>query len=166
MPRSATATKSEESIRDLEEYRQFLRQGAPSPHAYVVLLGLHSYDLPDLLRSVRRGLPYKAFERFIRNLSLSPEEAMAFVDIPRRTAHRRKREGRLQPDESDRLLRASRVFGRALELFDGDRDAAVEWLTAPITALGGARPIELARTEVGAREVEATIGRIEDGVFS
>jgi len=24
----------------------------------------------------------------------------------------------------------------------------------------------LARTEVGAREVEATIGRIEDGVFS
>src|SRR2546428_2127751 len=126
MPRSATAIKSEESIRDLEEFRQFLRQGAPSPHAYVVLLGLHSYDLPDLLRAVRKGLPYKAFERFVRNLSLSPEEAMTFVDIPRRTAHRRKREGQLQPDESDRLRRSSRVFARALDLLEAARATPCE----------------------------------------
>jgi putative toxin-antitoxin system antitoxin component (TIGR02293 family) len=64
------------------------------------------------------------------------------------------------------LLRASRLFGRTLELFEGDRDAATEWLTTAQPALGGARPIDLANTDVGAREVETLIGRLEHGVFS
>ncbi|HEY8848055.1 MAG TPA: antitoxin Xre-like helix-turn-helix domain-containing protein [Thermoanaerobaculia bacterium] len=166
MTRLARARSDETSTKDIDTFRQFLEAGRPGPHAYVVLLGLHSYDLPDLLRHVRNGLPYKSFERFLRNLSLPADQAMEFIDIPRRTMVRRKREGRLQPDESDRLLRASRVFARALELFEGDREAAVHWLTSPIVALGGARPIDLARTEVGAREVEREIGRAEDGVYS
>jgi putative toxin-antitoxin system antitoxin component (TIGR02293 family) len=165
MARTAPA-RSEDASKDIETFQQFLVSGRPGPHAYVALLGLRSYDLPDLLRSVRNGLPYKSFERFLRNLSLPADQVMEFVDIPRRTLVRRKREGRLQPDESDRLLRASRIFARALELFDGDRDAAIRWLTSPIIALGGARPIDLARTEVGAREVEREIGRAEDGVYS
>jgi putative toxin-antitoxin system antitoxin component (TIGR02293 family) len=69
-------------------------------------------------------------------------------------------------EESDRLLRAGRVFGRALELFDGDTNAARNWLSKPQPALGGGVPLELAETEVGAREVEAAIGRIEHGVYS
>ena len=59
-----------------------------------------------------------------------------------------------------------RVFGRALELFEGDSRAAERWLSSPKRALGGAVPSELAETEAGAREVEALIGRIEHGVFS
>ena len=59
-----------------------------------------------------------------------------------------------------------RVFDRALELFEGDSRAAERWLSSPKAALGGAVPSELAKTEAGAREVEALIGRIEHGVFS
>ena len=59
-----------------------------------------------------------------------------------------------------------RVFGRALELFEGDSQAAERWLSSPRAALGGATPLELAKTEAGAREVEALIGRLEHGVFS
>ena len=91
---------------------------------------------------------------------------MAFVNIPRRTLTRRKREGVFAPDESDRLLRAARVFGRTLELFDGDRDRALDWLTTPQPGLGGAIPLQMARTDVGAREVERLVGRLEQGVFS
>jgi uncharacterized protein (DUF2384 family) len=32
--------------------------------------------------------------------------------------------------------------------------------------LGGAIPLEIAKTEVGAREVEQIIGRLEQGVFT
>ena len=59
-----------------------------------------------------------------------------------------------------------RVFGKALELFEGDARAAERWLSSPRRALGGATPLELARTEDGAGEVEALIGRLEHGVFS
>jgi putative toxin-antitoxin system antitoxin component (TIGR02293 family) len=152
--------------KDLDRFRQYLRRGAPGPHAYVVLLGLETFDPLDLLRAVKKGLSYRTFERFRRNTSLSFERVTDLIDIPRRTMTRRKRDGRFLPDESDRLLRASRLFGRTLELFEGDRDAATEWLTTAQPALGGIIPLEIARTDVGAREVERLVGRLEHGVFA
>ena len=152
--------------RDLDRFRQYLRRGSPGPHAYVILIGLETFDPLDLLRAVKKGLPYRTFERFRQNTSLSFERVTDLIDIPRRTMTRRKREGRFLPDESDRLLRASRLFGKALELFEGDRDAATDWLTTAQPALGGAVPLDLAKNEVGSREVERLVGRIEHGIFS
>lgn len=162
---AALHDRTDTSTRDLERFRQQLRQGAPGPHAYVVLLGLETFDAPALLRSVEKGIAYKAFERFRRNTSLSAECLLEVIHVPRRTLTRRKSEGRFLPDESDRLLRAARVFGKALQLFEGDRDAAVEWLSTAQPALGGGVPLDLARTEVGAQEVERLVGRLEYGVF-
>jgi putative toxin-antitoxin system antitoxin component (TIGR02293 family) len=131
-----------------------------------VLLGLETFDSPQLLRSVAKGLPYRAFERLVANTTLSSDEAIVLLNIPQRTLTRRKHEGRFHEDESDRLVRASRIFGRALSLFEGDHDAAKRWLSEPQRALGGGIPLALARTEVGALEVERLIGRLEHGVFS
>lgn len=152
--------------RELERFRHFLRQGAPGPHVYVLLLGMDTFDPPALFRALTKGLPYRAFERLIRNSGLPAERIMALIDVPRRTLTRRKRDGRFLPSESDRLLRAARVFGQALALFEGDRDAAKDWLDNTQRALGGVSPLDLARTEAGAREVERLIGRLEHGVFS
>lgn len=163
---TAARRAPEATTRDVERFRDFLHRGSPGPHSYVVLLGLETFDAPELLRSVKKGFRYQTIERFQRNTSLSIERVTELVGIPRRTLTRRKREGRFLPDESDRLLRASRLFGNALELFEGDRDAATEWLTAAQPALGGATPIDLAKTDWGAREVERLIGRLEHGVFS
>ena len=154
------------STKDLDRFRQYLRRGAPGAHAYVVLLGLDTFDPPDLLRAVKKGLAYRTFERFRQNTSLPLDRVLDLIDMPRRTLTRRKREGRFLPDESDRLLRASRVFGKALELFEGDRGAATEWLNSRQPALGGAVPLDLAKSEVGALEVERLVGRLEHGVFS
>jgi len=80
-----------------------------------------------------------------------------------RTLSRRQREGRLARDESDRVLRAAKIFDLTVELFEGDSDGAREWLLLPQYGLGGQRPVNFARTEVGAREVENLIGRLEWG---
>jgi putative toxin-antitoxin system antitoxin component (TIGR02293 family) len=151
---------------DVEQFRRFMAEGALGAHSYVVLLGLDTFDALALLHTVKKGLLYKTIERFQRNTLLPFERITALLDIPRRTLTRRKREGRLLPDESDRLLRASRLFGKTLELFGGDRVAAAEWLTSAQPALGGASPIDLAHTDIGAREVERLVGRLEHGVFS
>jgi putative toxin-antitoxin system antitoxin component (TIGR02293 family) len=163
---TATTHHADETTRDVERFRQFLDRGSPGPHAYVVLLGLETFAAQDLLRAVGKGFVYRTFERFQRNTALPFDFLLALIDVPRRTLTRRKREGRFLPDESDRLLRASRLFGRTLELFEGDRQAATDWLTSAQPALGGATPLDLARTDVGAREVERLIHRLEHGVFS
>src|SRR5713101_587357 len=149
-----------------ERFRAFLQTGSPGANSYVVLLGLETFDSRQLLRLVEHGLPYSAFERLVANTSLASDAALVLVSIPQRTLTRRKREGRFHPNESDRLVRASRIFARGLSLFEGDRDAAKQWLSAPQKALGGEVPLALARTEVGALEVERLIGRLEHGVFT
>ena len=54
----------------------------------------------------------------------------------------------------------------ALELFEGDAAAARRWFYTPAKASGGERPITLARTDLGTREVEALIDRLEQGVLT
>lgn len=164
--RSATASTARSKGSGLERYRKFLKVGGPGPNSHVVLLGIETFDAPQLLRSVEHGLPYSAFERLVANTSLPSDDALVLVNIPQRTLTRRKREGRFHQDESDRLVRASRIFARALGLFDGDRDAAKHWLSEPQKAFGGEVPLVLARTEVGALEVERLLGRLEHGVFT
>lgn len=137
----------------------------PAGHAYVTLLGLKETVAADLVETVRKGLPFRAFEKFVSTTQLSSSDAAALVNIPTRTLTRRKQSGRLEPDESDRLLRASRVLGRTIELFEGDRDAAREWLARPQRALGGATPFDLATTEVGALAVERLVDQLEHGIF-
>jgi len=42
----------------------------------------------------------------------------------------------------------------------------VLWLTDDNIALGGVAPLEYARTEVGADEVENLVGQIQHGIFA
>ena len=132
----------------------------------VSLLGLDLVEVSNLGQNLDKGLPFRCYDRLARNVGLPAEQLIELVDIPRRTLLRRKSEGRFSPNESDRLLRVARIFGKALELFDGDRDAAIDWLTARQVGLGGTIPFQLARSETGAREVESLLGRLEYGVFS
>ena len=137
-----------------------------SKNSYILLLGLKVTQIPELLECIKKGLGYDSWESFIRNTDLRKEDAASLVRISPRTLSRRKEEGRLHPDESDRLIRAARIFGLTSELFDGDIDSARKWLTAAQPALGGSTPIEYASTDVGAREVESLIGRLEHGIPS
>ena len=133
---------------------------------YVSLLGLKTSRTQELITQIKRGLAYTAWESFIRNTDFRKEEAVGLVQITARTLSRRKEEGRLQPDESDRLVRAARILGHALDLFEGDKESARGWLMTSQPALGGSTPLEYATTDVGAREVEALIGRLEHGIPS
>lgn len=152
--------------KDLSRFVDFLQHGAPGPHAYVALLGLDAFDTPELLTAIRDGLPYRTLERFQDSSGLPFDTVAELVDIPRRTLARRKRDGRLSAEESDRVVRAARVLASALTLFGGDLSAAMAWLGAAQPALGGGRPLDLARSDLGAREVETLVGRLLHGVFS
>lgn len=151
---------------DLEKFRRFLKTGMPGEHAYVVLLGLSAFDYPSIIEQIEKGLPYPSFERFQKNTGFTSEQLGELVQVPRRTLARRKTEGRFSTDESDRLVRAARVYGKALHFFGGDPVEATGWLTSVRRALGGVTPLDLARTGIGAQEVENLIGRLEHGVFS
>lgn len=130
------------------------------------MLGIAVDDAVKTVHQIRAGFSYKVLARFQKTTKLPWTEISRFVAIPQRTLSRRQGRGRLSPDESDRVLRASRIFDMAAELFEGDTAAARTWLETPQRGLGGETPLDFASTEVGAREVENLIGRLEHGVFA
>jgi putative toxin-antitoxin system antitoxin component (TIGR02293 family) len=151
---------------DIVAFRKTVREKRGGANFYVTLLGLKTFETPELLERVEAGFSYRTFERFQRNLALQSDELATLVQIRPRTLARRREEGRLTTDESDRLLRTSRLFGKALALFEGDVGAVKTWFSTPALALANRTPKEVSTTEIGAREVEDLIGRLEHGVFS
>ena len=128
------------------------------------VLGINTNDSRRIVQMVRAGFPFSRLARFQRVTELPWEKVARIVAIRRRTLTRRQGEGRLQPDESDRVWRASAIFDMAVDLFEGDAGAAAKWLQTPQPGLGGEIPLDLASTGVGAREIENLIGRLEYGV--
>ena len=138
----------------------------PGPYDYAMLLGLKDRNWSELISRIERGLPYSALEQLQRNTGIDREAFSRWIQIAPRTQARRKVQGRFTSEESDRLLRAARVFGRVLEFYRGNRAGAARWMTSKPRALGGATPLEISRTELGAREVEVLIERIRYGVYT
>jgi putative toxin-antitoxin system antitoxin component (TIGR02293 family) len=132
---------------------------------------LHLLGGPAVLVEARRGrsgslrglmLKYRAVERLSAFLKASPPQLMRVIEVNERTAQRRKEQGTLTAEESDRLARVARVAQRAVDAF-GDENQAREWLRGPNRALRGEIPLELLGTDSGAELVADELGRIEYG---
>jgi len=115
---------------------------------------------------VQAGLPVEEFDILREMLGLSVEKLAALVGISVATLSRRRAARQsLDRDHSDRLVRYARLFWRAVGFFNGDEAAARGWLAHPARSLGFVTPLDFAETEIGAREVEDLIGRLEYGVY-
>ncbi len=84
---------------------------------------------------------------------------------PRTLRHRRSRGEALSMEEGERAVRLARMLATA-EAVLGNRQAAWGWLREANLSLDGARPIDLLKSEIGARAVEETLVRLEHGLFA
>lgn len=118
-----------------------------------------------IIEKVRDGLPFAEFHAMREMLGVTEERLGAWLGMSRATLHRRKKAGTLDRTESDRLVRYARLVSHATAALGGI-EGARSWLVAPAIAFHGECPLDFADTEIGAREVDALLGRLEHGVFS
>ena len=114
---------------------------------------------------VRGGLPYAALEALAERLHAPLAEVGEALRVPARTLARRRHAGRLTVEESDRLVRLGRIAALAEQVL-GDRERELRWLRQPNRALGQRVPLRHLDTDLGVREVEAVLLRLEHGVHS
>ena len=114
---------------------------------------------------IHAGLSFRAVQNLQKALDVPMEKVASVLGMSRATLHRRKIQGKIDKEESEKLVRYQRLLKKAEGVF-GDAKAAREWLTNKQAGLGNAVPLEFAKTEIGAREVENLLGRIEYGVYS
>ena len=134
-------------------------------HASAGKLGASDFAPSKLREMVQAGLPIRELEELRASFDVPMEKLVPRLGISKATLHRRKATGRLDPAESDRVVRLARLMGKAVEVMESEENAR-RWLTSPQLGLGGAVPLDYAESEVGAREVEDLLGRIEHGVYS
>jgi len=109
------------------------------------------------------GLDFGEFEALRRQLDLSLEELSARLGLSRATIEKRKATGHLTPDESGKVVCFARLLGHAVHLFGG-LDEARRWLKAPQRILHGAVPLDYAKTDIGAVEVENLLTQLDYGI--
>ncbi len=116
----------------------------------------------DLARVVGERIPLEALALVHDRAGFSEHEIADYV-IPRRTrTHRAARDEPLNVEESDRLVRLVRIQAMAEDVF-GDIAKANQWLRRPLRELDGSTPLEVARTEAGARVIETILAKIDWG---
>lgn len=119
----------------------------------------------EMNAAIREGFRHSVVEALMGNSGLTLKEISTSLDLSPRSLQRRKHEGRLARYESDRLYRLARMLALA-DYFIGSRAKALDWMKRPNIVLGGAVPLHLIDTELGARLVENTLGRIAYGGVS
>lgn len=118
----------------------------------------------DLARLVEERLPLASVESLTSH-GLSDEEIYTYI-VPRRTlVHRKSKREPLTHDESDRAVRIARITSLAEEVF-GDDAKAGRWLRKVKERFDGRSPLEVSRTEAGARLVEEMLLQLDYGMFA
>jgi len=128
-------------------------------------LGIRVSSQQDLITAVRRGLRTATVQAVIEELDASPASVLPALRIARRTMERRKAQGRLLPQESERVYRLAKILAFAESVL-GNKEKARHWLNTPNRALGNVTPLSLTETEAGADEVTNVLGRIDVGIYS
>jgi putative toxin-antitoxin system antitoxin component (TIGR02293 family) len=127
------------------------------------VLGKSVSSIEDLEEIVGEGLPKTALRIAVRRVFLVVREANRYLYriVPEATYKRRT--GKLRAMESERTERLARVIAAAEAVWDDQNDAR-EWLTRPHPELGNRTPIDCALTELGARQVESLLDRLQYGL--
>jgi putative toxin-antitoxin system antitoxin component (TIGR02293 family) len=145
---------------------KFVVTAKPAVDLLESVSGVSSGDRAALLDKVKEGLLFEAVVKLEEAYRVSRKELAKLISIPLTTLARRKKDGVLHTDESDRVARFAQIKDATLAMMQGDNNAAVQWLRTPLPILGGESPQEHAITEIGAVDVRELIGRIRHGVFS
>ncbi len=126
-------------------------------------LRLEARSLSQLLEALQEGLPTESVGLLAKLLGEDVKTVLGRVRIPWATYSRRRAQGKLDPPESERMVRLARVVEAAYGFFgptEGRR-----WLDEPHRALSGKTPLEYGAFEFGAQRVLDLIGAAQDGIF-
>lgn len=124
---------------------------------------------------IKHGLRATEAKRILSDLAVTQAVAMQALNISAATMNRRVRgEDRLPPAESERVLGIARLVGQIQAIVEESGnpegfDATTwmsRWLSEPLPALGGARPLDLLDTMEGQALVSSILAHIQSGAYA
>lgn len=130
-------------------------------------LGRPVPDALALADAIAEGLPWAVADDVRERTGVTDVELATLLGVSVKALQRlaRQPQGRLGALQSDRLYRLARLFALAERVLC-DAGAARAWLRTPAPGLGERSPLDLMRTELGARQIENLLGCLEYGLYA
>ncbi|MEO9190217.1 MAG: antitoxin Xre/MbcA/ParS toxin-binding domain-containing protein [Acetobacteraceae bacterium] len=126
-------------------------------------LGVVPHTIGELADAVAHGLPRAVVRQIAGEAAPGDSAARRRIADLVASSATLKRSERLSPAAGERAERLARVVALARQAMD-DVEEARRWLNEPHLLLGGRPPIEVAATDLGARQVERILLNIEYGL--
>jgi len=136
---------------------------------------LFDLSAPEQIAIIRDGISPDALKTMIQAMELSQEKVFAYLALSAATINRKiKREERLSPDESARVLGLASLIGQVQAMVERSGDPAgfdaakwvAEWIERPLPALGGEKPAAYLDTTTGQQMVADLVAKMESGAYA
>lgn len=155
---SSPATRKPEPASSLSSYRD-----------------LYMASVMERIDLITRGVKASKAQHWLEMPTLGRNATLKALDLPVATFNRKLREkSRLSAMESERVVGFARLVGQVEAMVEEfgepagfDARAWLErWLTEPLPALGGARPIDFMNTMEGQNLVSEKLSQIASGAYA
>lgn len=136
---------------------------------------LYRTDGSERIELIKAGVKAAEAKRWLDMPTIGALVMLDALDLPAATFNRKVRSGaKLSKAESERVVGFARLVGQLEAIVDeagvpdgfDARGWMSRWLTEPLPALGGARPIDFMDTMEGQHLVSKTLGQIVSGTYA
>lgn len=124
---------------------------------------------------IKEGVPAREAKRMFADFSVDKRVLLEALNLSTATVNRKAaRDELLSSDESERVVGMAKLIGQLQAIVEesGNPDGfdapewLSRWLSEPLPALGGAKPIDLLDTMEGQALVSKALGQIQSGAYA
>ncbi len=120
----------------------------------------------SLIKMVRRGIGFAAFDTFANKSPFSSNEWSTYLHLSERTMQRYRSEQKtFDPLQSEKIIEIALFYNKGVEVF-GSAEKFNSWLDTDNLALGNTKPKMLLDNTFGINMLRDELTRIEYGVLA
>jgi len=120
----------------------------------------------SLIRIVRNGIGFAAFDKFADKIPFSSNEWSTYLHLSERTMQRYRNEKRtFDPLQSEKIIEIALFYNKGVEVF-GSTEKFNSWLSTDNLALGGVKPKTLLDNSFGISILRDELTAIEFGILA
>ncbi len=147
----------------------------PAPPADLPCLGIFRASPVERIAMIRGGVQAADAKRLLDHLALGQGAGLKALSLSTATINKKAKQNQaLSPSESERVIGCAKLVGQVEAMVRESGEAAgfdaaawmARWMTEPLPAFGGVRPIDLMDTMEGQGLVSAALAKVQSGAYA
>ncbi|WP_303759816.1 antitoxin Xre/MbcA/ParS toxin-binding domain-containing protein [Alcanivorax jadensis] len=153
-----------QGMKDAQKWRNIMEKKLRNDQVWPLLdLPINSKERENLVLS---GLDASIITRMADLIRVEDDKIVSVLHSDKTSKSIPTKGTGLSPAEGEAIIRIANNLITALDVFDGNKNEAVTWLSTPRRIFNGSSPLEMCKTSHDAEQVRILLLRAKHGVFS